>query len=954
MVQKLIAVAWKSVETEERRGIVFCSDHDKEKKRKRGMGMKRKARGFLSICLVSLGIVMELWSAEAKTVRVGWYPAPGLQDGDDAASLGGYNYEYLSKIAQYEDWNCVFIFGPWGELEQKLINGEIDILGNVAKTEARLSKYDFGDYPNGYSRMLMACRMDDDRFSYNGYETFDGITVATIPSEFRKQLLEREAEKQGFRVQYKVYSTEKEMFDGLNAGQADVAIFSNITSYKDYTVVSEWEPNPYYFVVNKKRPDILLELNDGMMELQCSDLFMQERLFNKYFNNSEESLTYAMTKGEQDFIKRHQEVQVFMAKNEYPLSYEKDGVAAGIIPEYLGLLAEKSGYHFTFVLYDCHYDMIEAFKSSSNGLCAQIPDDFQFVRSIPAKLVQPYMTLTNGFVCYPSKANAIKKVATIHGEENLAAKLRDMGFVPIGYEGPAECLDAVVHGEADAALLSNILYEQISYHAKYKKLQFYRRPAFDEHLCIGISAQSDKYLLTSLEKTMGATSSATLERILSKTTAIQPDFSLYDYIMDHTALLVVIVILCGLVVILFVFDGRQRQFNQCLKAAKLEADRANEAKSSFLSMMSHDLRTPLNGIIGFTDIALKEKDVEKKQEYLGKIKSSGNLLLDLVNDTLDLSRIESGKMTLEPERTDFRTVGESVVTALRPSAELKDIRLYADPSGFPEGDIWADRLKLQKIFLNLLSNAIKYTPRGGTVWASIEMMPEDGNGRNVRMTVRDTGIGISEGFLPKLFQPFSQEHRQETAPVNGTGLGLAIMKRIVDMMGGEVRLKSEVDKGTTFFVELPIRFMREADVHVEELRECPVSLNGKRFLLCEDNEVNREIANVILKDHGVSVSNAEDGNEGLRKFLESASGWYDLILMDVRMPVMDGIEATKAIRSSGRSDAKEIPIIAMTADVFEETIRQCKEAGMNGFISKPFEPERMIKELEKQLDHEKQ
>ena len=196
-----------------------------------------------------------------------------------------------------------------------------------------------------------------------------------------------------------------------------------------------------------------------------------------------------------------------------------------------------------------------------------------------------------------------------------------------------------------------------------------------------------------------------------------------------------------------------------------------------LDMMSHDLRTPLNGIIGFTDIALKEKDVEKKQEYLGKIKSSGNLLLDLVNDTLDLSRIESGKMTLEPERTDFRTVGESVVTALRPSAELKDIRLYADPSGFPEGDILADRLKLQKIFLNLLSNAIKYTPRGGTVWASIEMMPEDGNGRNVRMTVRDTGIGISEGFLPKLFQPFSQEHRQETAPVNGTGLGLAIMTR---------------------------------------------------------------------------------------------------------------------------------------------------------------------------------
>ena len=378
-----------------------------------------------------------------------------------------------------------------------------------------------------------------------------------------------------------------------------------------------------------------------------------------------------------------------------------------------------------------------------------------------------------------------------------------------------------------------------------------------------------------------------------------------------------------------------------LDQARMRAENANEAKSVFLSNISHDLRTPLNGVIGFTELAMKEKDPAVKQDYLEKIKTSGDLLLALVNDTLDISRIESGKMTLQLEETDSREIGEHVISALHPAAELKQIKLIADFESFPKKSIWVDKLKVQKIILNLVSNAIKYTPMGGTVWVNIQDLNPPVRGCNRRILVKDTGIGMSREFLPRIFEPFAQEHRKESQNVTGTGLGMSIVKRIVDLMGGRITVNSQLHHGTTFVVDLPVSKVSEGRRVKREQDEEQISLIGKKVLVCEDNYLNREIARNLLKSKGILVDCAEDGQLGLEAFKRSAPGEYAAILMDIRMPQMNGYEATQAIRRLDRPDAATIPILAMTADAFEEDIRQAREIGMNGYLTKPVNPARM-------------
>jgi PAS domain S-box-containing protein len=392
------------------------------------------------------------------------------------------------------------------------------------------------------------------------------------------------------------------------------------------------------------------------------------------------------------------------------------------------------------------------------------------------------------------------------------------------------------------------------------------------------------------------------------------------------------------------FERDQEQLAK-IEAAKLEADRANEAKSTFLSSMSHDLRTPLNGVLGFTEIALKEQDPQKKQEYLKKIEASGRLLLDLVNDTLELSRIESGKAALNEEAFLSDELIPAIITALRPSAELKGIHLISDLDEDTSVIIWCDKLKCQKIVLNLISNAIKYTPEGGTVSVSLKPIPNDVPGCRLSLVVEDNGIGMSEEFMKRMYEPFSQEKRSESQKVPGTGLGLSIVKRYVDMMGGKIQVESRLHKGTRWVVSLPIHRVDEGLSGSLKDAVSEGSLSGLHVLLCEDNYMNTEIASMLLKEKGISVTVAENGEAGLKQFADSETGFFDFILMDIRMPVMDGYTAARKIRALNRSDASLVPIIAMTADAFEESIREAKEAGMDDYVTKPLDPQKMFEVL---------
>ena len=394
-----------------------------------------------------------------------------------------------------------------------------------------------------------------------------------------------------------------------------------------------------------------------------------------------------------------------------------------------------------------------------------------------------------------------------------------------------------------------------------------------------------------------------------------------------------------------------------LAEAKLAADRANQSKSNFLSNMSHDIRTPLNGILGFTDLALKEEDEARKQTYLQKVKNSSMLLEELVNDTLELSRIESGKLTLKPELVDGRKLWESLVTALMPAAEMKDIRLETDFSKYPEEMIKVDQLQVKKILLNLISNAIKYTPNGGKVKVDVQALAAEEHGYTRRLIVEDNGIGMYPDFMARMYEPFTQEQRAEAKSVIGTGLGLSIVKRIVDLMQGRITAQSKPGQGTRFTVDLPIEHWDKKPVDLEQMQRDTLHhteavkalLEDKKVLLCEDNYLNTEIATLLLKDKKMSVDCAKNGREGVAKFAGSLPHYYDVVLMDIRMPDMDGYEATRAIRKLDREDAGTVPVIAMTANAFAEDIEEARQAGMDDYLTKPINPGILYETLAQQL-----
>jgi signal transduction histidine kinase/PAS domain-containing protein/BarA-like signal transduction histidine kinase len=388
--------------------------------------------------------------------------------------------------------------------------------------------------------------------------------------------------------------------------------------------------------------------------------------------------------------------------------------------------------------------------------------------------------------------------------------------------------------------------------------------------------------------------------------------------------------------------AKEQRQNRKLQDALNAAAKANEDKSAFLAGMSHDMRTPLNGVLSFTNFALRETDPVKREDYLQKIKASGDLLLDLVNDTLDLSRIESGKLRLELQTIPISQCGLAVADALRPAAEEKGVSLITGP--FPDKVICVDKGKFQKIWLNLLSNAIKYTPPGGTVRAWVEAIDPPEDGRNRRLIVEDNGIGMSEAFMATMFEPFAQEHRPEAKNIQGTGLGLAILKRYVDFLGGVIRVRSAVGEGTRFEVDISIKTAREYDPLVRQKEVLEAVLEGRRVLVCDDNALNIEIAAMLLKDQKIQVDAVNDGKAAVERFAASPEGSYDAILMDIRMPEMNGYEATRAIRALPRGDA-DIPVIAMTADAFAEDLQRVQESGMDDYVTKPIVPFKLYQAL---------
>ena len=402
-----------------------------------------------------------------------------------------------------------------------------------------------------------------------------------------------------------------------------------------------------------------------------------------------------------------------------------------------------------------------------------------------------------------------------------------------------------------------------------------------------------------------------------------------------------------------IFEEKEKElkYRDMLIEAAEEANRANKAKSDFLSRMSHDMRTPLNGIIGMTHIAKKQETPEKTAECLEKIDTSSKFLLGLINDVLDMSKAESGKIVLHPEPCTIENFTEYVRAVIIPMYEDKHQTLVTDIQVLPGVLPLMDKMRSYQVLFNLFSNASKYTPEGGTVTLRVREHFDEAGRIVMNAEISDTGIGMSEEFQKTLFQPFVQENRDDTSLLRGSGLGLAIVKQLLDVMDGTVSVKSTMGQGSTFYIDVSFDCVPVAEVEKTDTEKKKndgterVDLSGKHILLCEDHPLNIMIAKALLEEQGIIVTVAEDGQQGISTFEKMREGFFDAVLMDIRMPVLNGYDAAKRIRSLSRSDAMSVPIIAMTADAFDDDVQKCFDAGMNGHISKPVDPEKLIVRL---------
>ena len=450
----------------------------------------------------------------------------------------------------------------------------------------------------------------------------------------------------------------------------------------------------------------------------------------------------------------------------------------------------------------------------------------------------------------------------------------------------------------------------------------------------------------------------------------QRDYYIYAYLPDTAVFHNLILSVTGVVFLYLLIFGifwfwryrinqmqqkreleKEEQHKAELLTAAEKAEAANRAKTEFLQRMSHDIRTPINGICGMIDMADHyADDVEKQSEYRAKTKEASHLLLEMVNDVLDMSKLESGEVLLEEIPFDLRSVSEEILTVIHPMAAEQNIRIEWEDKEVIHRRLIGSPTHVKRVLMNILSNAVKYNRENGRIRVSCTEIPSGQPGRTgLKFVCRDTGIGMTEEFQKHIFEPFTQEHTGSHTKYAGTGLGMPITKKLVEKMGGTIAFESKEGEGTVFEITIPFQIDPDADKRDEQKEESEQSIKGLHILLAEDNELNMEIAEFVLQNEGAVVTKAWNGQEAVERFRRSSSGEFDVILMDIMMPVMNGYEAARTIRSLDREDARKIPIIAMTANAFTEDKLRAKEAGMNEHIAKPVDVKRLIKVIHEML-----
>ena len=885
---------------------------------------------------------------ETKTVRVGYYENEVFEEGaEEGAVKTGYAYEYYCKLSEYTGWKYEYVYGGFGDLYQMLLDGEIDLLAGLAWREERASLISYPKEIMGNESYYLVKHEADINISADPV-TLNGCRIGVLDSAM-VSVLERYLEDNNITAEIITYPEHIQLFDDFDLHEVDILAAESDGAYgrANSEVLTVFGTSDYYLCVNKNRQDLLAELNTAQALLAAEEPNYLNSLSSKYYSVS--VTARAFSAAEREWMNSHNTLHVGYLENYLPYSDtnaqgEVTGIIKDIIPAILSGV-DMQNVTVTYTGYKSYDDMIAGINSGAVDVAFPVGGGLYYseengiyqsnaVSSSPAELVDKgefSEATTAHFAVNENNRMQYYFIRTNYPEAEITF-----------YPSSEDCLAAVLAGKAGCVTLNGLRANDILRNRKYEDLSIYQT-GYNDSRCFGVKIGNEG-LLKLLNRGINVLGSDYAQSISFRYTGGLYSYDFVDVIRDHiflfSAVLLAIVALIGYLLVRDVMRTR--------KEIK-EKDQANRAKTVFLNNMSHDMRTPMNAIVGFTALAESHiDDKEQVKDYLGKISVSSRHLLSLINDVLDMSRIESGKMTVEETDVHLPEVITDLKTIVQSAIESKKLELQVDTKSVKHEDIVTDKLRLNQVLLNILSNAIKFTPEGGKISFCVSEKPAGEEGRAVyEFRIRDNGIGMSEEFKKTIFDAFTRERTSTVSGIQGTGLGMAITKNIVDMMGGVITVDSEEGKGSEFIVELPCSL---CDISEKKKTQTELpDFSGKRVLLAEDNEMNQMIAEAILTEAGLDVEIAGDGAEAVEKIKNTAAGYYDIILMDIQMPRMDGYEAAKQIRSLDDEKKASIPIVAVTANAFEEDKKTAMDAGMNGHLAKPYDIPAIMEMLKKLL-----
>ena len=1045
-------------------------------------------------------------TASAKVVRVGSFEDT-FNYVNEKGARKGYGYELLETLSGYTGWQFEYVTCDWSDCFEKLKNGEIDIIGGISYTEDRTQEMLFSDEPMGVEKYYLYADLSRADISASDFKTLNGKKIGVLMGTEPEVMLAEWEEKYGLKTEHVNISNNEDVKQKLANHEIDcfVSLEESFWAERGISTITRVGESGIYYAINKNRPDIKEELDDAMRALDEAVPFYTADLYKRYFSMD---YTPILTGEEKAWLRKHGAIRMgFLASDSGVSTFDPaTGEFTGVITDYIQFAADCLGnqeLEFQLVGYDSKEAELDALKSGEIDMifhCDQNPnlaEEYHFACT--------NTTWTSNLMAVTNKQhfneNNVNRIAV--PQNKLSLKKYLAFYYPqweiVDCDTQEDAARLVKDGQADCFVTG------ISSENKYsKKYSFYSVPLVNPvRSCFAVNS-GNRSLLSILNKTIKAMPVNMLAGALAMYKSSARKVTLSDFIKDNFFKVMLISSIAVAVVLLTILMLLQKarkaeaaarkaasdtqELNAKLQVAVEKAESANRAKSTFLSNMSHDIRTPMNAIIGFTTLALSNiDDTDRVKDYLGKTLASSNHLLSLINDVLDMSRIESGKLHLEEVEVNLSDVLHDLKTIVSGQIYAKQLEFYMDAMDVTDEDVYCDKTRLNQILLNLLSNAIKFTPAGGTVSVRVRQLAGKVRGcGQYEFRIKDNGIGMSQEFAQKIFEPFERERTSTVSGIQGTGLGMAITKNIVDMMGGTIEVQTAQGKGTEFTVCVPMRAQTEqrpvekiteleglkalvvdddfntcdsvtkmlvkvgmraewtlsgkeavlrarqsiemsdvyhayiidwrlpdmngievtrqirslhddtpiiiltaydwSDIEVEakaagvtafcakpmfmsDLRETLMSalgqkpadavqrllpeknadFKGKHILLVEDNELNREIAQEILREYGFLVDSAENGAVAVEKVSTAAPGSYDLVLMDVQMPIMDGYTATRKIRALDDPARAKLPILAMTANAFDEDRRNALESGMNGFLSKPIVIDDLVQELRKIL-----